>query len=264
MFKSIRALFILLAVVLSSCKDSGDIKQDCDFEKAFISLDYLRQVHKIDDNDTLKEIFPDLPSISYYDLLSFSQIDSLREFICRNKLAGLDGVIPLKFVFNNDTINISAFHISCECCSDYFISNRISVILSNEEIIIRKNSMSIAFANDSLKNTLKKIFCEKFDSFFSKQYNFKKMDIDTNIRRAYSRGPKRPGFFIYFELQNDEQWKNVEQPLNLILSSYLSALNESMKQNYKKEICELSPFELRLFSGALFLDFEFNESVQVN
>ena len=254
------AILVLVCLMSPSCNENS--RQACEYEKSFVSLISFIKVQKMNNNDSLTyRLFPQLPAISYDTLKSFKQIDSLKAYICKNNLVGLYGVIPLKYTYNADTVFLSAFPISCQCCGDYFTSNRITITLTKDKSMINYATMNIEVREHSAKDSLDKIFRREFDSFFAKQDELSKLKLDTTIRKKYTWGLNHKSrFYITIELQDDNQWNNLELPLNTLLSSYLGSLKESMKMNYGKEICDLTPFEVRLFSSILFLNFDFIEA----
>jgi len=261
MQKEIRILSILLLMTFLCCNHKISTKQECDFEKAFISVDSFIKIQNINQNDSLKySLFPFLPAINYDSLKSFSQIDSMEKYVCKNKLASYFGVIPLKYVYNSDTILLPAFPIACECCGDFFINNQITISLTDNKITLNYSDLSYDIGKTSLIDTLCNIFCRKFDPFFKRQKEINDKVTDTSkIKELAWNHCRKTKWLISVELQNDNQWSRIKEPIDLILTSYLMGLKTSMINNYKKELCQLNTFELRLFSGILFINFEFSK-----
>ncbi len=259
--QSVKILLLLVYMTILGCEHKSITKKGCDFEKSFISINSFSKIQNLCKSDPPHyNCNPSLPAISYDSLKSFSQIDSLRAQICKQNLVDMIGSIPLKYVFNNDTILLAAFPVSCNCCIDIFIDNQIIIKVTDKKITINEITISNDIGELYLKDTLCTIFSNKFNSYFASQYQIKEKVADTTkIKRLAGKNFRRYSWLIRFEIQDDNQWKKIKKPLDIILTAYLTGLKNSLKYNYKKELCDLSSFELRLFSNILFLNFEFSK-----
>jgi hypothetical protein len=181
-------------------------------------------------------------------------------YICQNNLTGLYGTIPLKYIYNSDTILLPAFPVYCSLV-DIFYKNIMTIKVADSGIIFYHNETSLDINNPIIKDTLREIISRNLSAFFENLIELNEKERDTNqIKKKVMSKKINPGWQFCFELQDDNQWRKINRPLDIILTSYLAGLKKSMKQNYKKEICELDPFELRLISGILYISFIFDKS----
>jgi hypothetical protein len=252
-------LILLLLLSCLNCKQKSIARQDCDNEKAFISLDTYLKIQATQKNDI--PLYPTnelLPAICFDSFTSFSQIDTLEAFYCKNKLEPY-GVFPLKYVYNKDTILLSAFPFAC----DYFPdrgSRIIFVTLTDKNINFDIGNSIIGINDSRLKDSLSYVFTKAFKRYFERQYEIIEKVKDTVEAREILKSVHSHDAFVFnIEIQKDGLIKNLKTPIDIVLTMYLAALQDCIKKYYKKEICELTPFELKLFSGNFFLNFEIHK-----
>ena len=237
-----------------NCKHKPVAYQNCGNEKAFISLDsYIKTQASV---QTYLPIYPTgilLKAIDFDSFKSFAQVDSLKKYYCREELYG---IIPLKFVFNSDTLLLSAFPFACNVFPDKS-SQIINVTLTGNDVNFHIGNSIIGVNESQLKDSLKFEFITTFKKYFERQYEINEKVKDTNEAKQISKSI-RPVYSIAFviRVQDDTLIKNLRLPIEIILTTYLSTLEDCLKKYYKKEICELTAFELKLFSSNFFLNFE--------
>lgn len=249
-----RIQFVLIFLLLLSClncKQKPVINNDCGNEKAFVSLDAYINIQDTEPSEI--PFFPTdklLKPIDFDSLKSFDQVDSLKSFYYKEESYC---IIPLKFVFNADTLLLPAFYFACNYCPDRS-SRIINVSITDKNVNFDFGNSKIDITDNKLKDSLTLVFTKVFRKYFEEQFEISEKVKDKVKAKefAISIHPKYP-FVFNISVQNDSLIPKLRTPIEIILSAYLPTLKDCIKTYYKKEICELTPFELKLFSSNLFL-----------
>jgi hypothetical protein len=210
-------LIFLIMLLCLNCRQKSVINNDCGNEKAFVSLDAYIKTQAPEQSAI--PLFPTgklLKAIDFDSLKSFAQVDSLINYYCKEESYG---IIPLKFVFNFDTLLLPAFHFACNCFPDRS-SRIINVNITDKNVDFDFGNSIIDINDGKLNDTLALVFTEVFRKYFEKQFEIseKVKDIVEAKEIAISIHPRCP-FVFNISVQNDGLIPKLRKPIEIILSA---------------------------------------------
>lgn len=258
---------LVIAISFFGCQRDVYVSKICEQEKAFISLDKFVRIQFFgadSDNVAPIEVGQPIP----FDLFnSFKNVDTLiaEECKCKRKGHVCNGVIPLKYPYQNDTILIPAFHFSRQCMVDYHFHNRLELIIDTSGTYFLFNNSKLKVDDPKSKDSISILFDKSIGSFFKSVMEvMEKVENDTVVNRKINELPWNFNWLISIEIKDDKDIKRMKDPLDVLLSAYLFSLRKSVLNIYQKQICDLSPDEVRLFSRYLFPHYEIRKLVRYN
>jgi len=249
---------IILILPFFSCSHNRKSNEKFDNIKYFVSLDSFIKLQERFVNNYSIGIAPE---ICFDTLFALNQVDTLKSKICRSDLFSF-GFIPLKYRYGKKYYFLSTFPFSCNgSFPDYYLE-KINVKFENNNFLFDVSGEEIFIMEKRLKDSLINKFSANFKAYFEKVNKITSMNNDTlKTKKLLSLVQNKYGYVIILSIKEDNQLQQLKTSIDLVLNTYEVALSDCLRTYYKKNLCELSQFELFQFSKNLFLRFEINNRV---
>ena len=241
-------LSILFAFFIYSCQTKNNSIGLQQRELSFISFDKFF-LNAFDLNEPkIEYCYPFL----YSNFTSLEQIDSLRSYLCDNKLVDCIGCISLNLKYKNESVLIPAFNVICNCYVDPSPIMRIELLLKNDTIYYNKQNFLKQTTIEELKDSLSVTFSKSISDFcclMNQRRSFLNHPDSLKEYQYFNNSFRRP---LIITLSDNSQIKNLGKVLNISYDAYIEQLRIVIPNSYEKSINDLNRFEYKIFVRSLF------------